>query len=167
MLSAIIRESILLASMFTSFCKILFFIGALTIVAGCSNDPGGVPEPVDLAQAALEWNSGSKQWSDGELKTLEVGKNLYRGRCAGCHQQTGVGSTTIGAPALKGSAVARGSADILIRTVLFGRGSMPAFRMSLDDAGLARILSYVRNAWGNDMQDIVQLSRIAEIRAGS
>jgi len=151
--------------MLSDFCKILLFTGVLASVAACSKDPGGAAEPVDLAQAALEWNSESKQWSDGELTTLEVGKSLYRGRCAGCHQLTGTGSATIGAPALKGSAVARGSADILIETVLFGRASMPAFRMSLDDDGLAMILSYVRNAWGNDMQDIVKASRVAELRA--
>jgi mono/diheme cytochrome c family protein len=67
---------------------------------------------------------------------------------------------------LKGSAVARGFTDILIETVLFGRATMPAFRMSLDDAGLAMILSYVRNAWGNDMQDVVQASRVAALRSG-
>ena len=138
---------------------------ALLVITACSDLSD--TELFDPGMAAQAWNTADKVWNTDELEILENGKSLYKSRCSGCHQQAGTGSTTIGAPALKGSAVARGSTDILIRTVLFGRGSMPAFRMSLDDAGLARILSYVRNAWGNDMRDIVQLSRVAEIRAGS
>ena len=140
---------------------------ALLMVAACSDVSNTDTELFDPGMAAQLWNTADKAWNIDELEILENGKNLYKSRCSGCHQQAGTGSTTIGAPALKGSAVARGSADILIRTVLFGRGSMPAFRYSLDDAELARILSYVRNAWGNNMQDLVQASRVAAIRAGS
>ena len=141
------------------------FLAALLMLAGCGDNSNKNTELFDPIKAAQLWNTADKTWSVTELETLESGKNLYRGRCAGCHQLTGVGSTTIGAPALKGSAAARGSTDILIETVLFGRGSMPAFRHSLDDVGLARILSYVRNAWGNDMQGIVQSSKVAALRA--
>lgn len=138
----------------------------LLIASGCSDaskTDAAVFDPVDAARV---WNTADKTWALEELKVLEGGKNLYMGRCSGCHQQTGAGSTTIGAPALKGSAVAKGAADILIRTVLFGRGTMPAFRNSLDDARLAMILSYIRNAWGNDMQDVVQAETVAVLRAG-
>ena len=95
---------------------------------------------------------------------LESGKSLCRGRCAACHQQTDTGSTTIGAAALKDSALARGSADPLTGAVLFGRATMPAFRTSLDDAELALILSYLRNAWGNNMQELLQAPQVAAIR---
>ncbi len=141
------------------------FLAVLLMVASCGDNSNKGVELFDPVEAAQLWNTADKTWNVDELETLESGRSLYQGRCAGCHQLTGVGSTTIGAPALKGSAAARGSTDILIRTVLFGRGSMPAFRMSLDDAGLAKILSYVRNAWGNDMQDIVQASKVGVIRA--
>ena len=143
------------------------FLMVLLMISGCGDVSKTDAEPFDPVKAAQVWNTADKTWDAEELEILEGGKSLYRGRCAGCHQLMGTGSTTIGAPALKGSAIARGSADILITTVLFGRNSMPAFRMSLDDAGLAMILSYVRNAWGNDMQDVVQVSRVAAIRAGS
>ena len=143
------------------------FLAALLMVAGCGDNSNKDAELFDPVKAAQLWNTADKTWNVAELETLESGKSLYRGRCAGCHQLSGAGSTTIGAPALKGSAVARGSIDILISAVLFGRGSMPAFRKSLDDAGLAKILSYVRNAWGNDMQDIVQTPGVAAIRAGN
>ena len=143
------------------------FVAALLMVTGCGDNSNTGVELFDPIEAAQLWNTADKTWNVDELETLESGKILYQVSCAGCHKLTGVGSTTIGAPALKGSAAARGSIDILIRTVLFGRGSMPAFRMSLDDAGLAQTLSYVRNAWGNDMQDIVHASKVAAIRAGS
>ena len=140
------------------------FLAALLMVAGCGDNSNKDVELFDPIKVAQLWNTADKTWNVDELEILESGKILYQVSCAGCHQLTGVGSTTIGAPALKGSAVARGSTDILIKTVLFGRGTMPPFRHSLDDVGLANILSYVRNAWGNNMQDIVQASKVAAIR---
>jgi len=141
------------------------FIAVLLMAAGCGDVSNTDAAPFDPAKAALTWNTADKTWSAAELEVLENGRILYRGRCAGCHQLSGAGSTTIGAPALKGSAVARGSTDILIKTVLFGGGSMPAFRDSLDNAGIAGILSYVGNAWGNNKLDVVPVSRVAELRA--
>jgi len=141
------------------------FLTVLLLAAGCSDVSNTDTAPFDPVKAAQTWNTADKTWDAEALEILESGKILYRGRCAGCHQLSGAGSTTIGAPALKGSAVARGSTGILIRTMLFGRGSMPAFRNSLDDAGLASILSYVRNAWGNNMQEVVPVSRVAVLRA--
>jgi len=141
------------------------FLSVLLMAAGCGDVSNTDPAPFDPVKAAQTWNTTDKTWDAEALEILESGKILYRGRCSGCHQLSGAGSTTIGAPALKGSAVARGSIDILIRTTLFGGGSMPAFRNSLDDAGLASILSYVRNAWGNSMQEVVPVSRVTALRA--
>ena len=153
-------------SRISGFCWPMLLTGVLVHAAGCGHGSGGSAEPVDLDQAVLEWSGKGRQWSDEELLVLEGGKRLYRERCAGCHQRAGTGSAVIGAPALKGSAVAKGDPDILIETVLFGRATMPAFRMSVDDEELARILSYVRNAWGNGSQDLVPASRVAALRAG-
>ena len=141
------------------------FIVAPLLVAACGDVSNTAAEPFDPDKAAQVWNTADKTWNADELSLLESGKSLYRGRCAACHQHTGAGSTTIGAPALKGSALARGSANTLIGTVLFGRGTMPAFRTSLDDAELALILSYLRNAWGNDMRELLQAPQVAAIRS--
>ena len=86
----------------------------LLMISGCGDVSNTAAEPFDPGKAALVWNTADKTWDEEGLKILEVGRILYRGRCAGCHQITGIGSVTIGAPALKGSAVARGSTDILI-----------------------------------------------------
>ncbi len=141
------------------------FLSVLLMTAGCGDVSNTDAAPFDPVKAAQTWNTTDKTWDADELEILESGKILYRGRCSGCHQVSGAGSTTIGAPALKGSAVARGSIDILIRTTLFGGGSMPAFRNSLDDARLASTLSYVRNAWGNNMQELVPVSSVTALRA--
>ncbi len=68
--------------------------------------------------------------------------------CAACHQPDGKGIE--GAfPALAGNVFVQGSPETVVRTVLDGRGGMPAFRNDLDDEHIAAILTYVRSAWGN------------------
>jgi mono/diheme cytochrome c family protein len=42
---------------------------------------------------------------------------------------------------------------------------MPAFRKSLQDADLALILSYVRNAWGNQQGNLITMAEVAAVRA--
>ena len=40
---------------------------------------------------------------------------------------------------------------------------MPAFRSSLDAPSLAAILSYVRNAWGNDTAEVIETATVATL----
>src|SRR6266571_9270956 len=76
------------------------------------------------------------------------GKSLFAKNCAACHQATGAGVP--GAfPALKGNRFVQGDAGAVITTVLMGRGGMPTFAESIDDAQLAQVISYIRQAWGN------------------
>ena len=80
------------------------------------------------------------QTSDGQVQ--------FARSCAACHQADGAG--VAGAfPALKGNAFVQGEAATVIATVLKGRGGMPAFAASLDDQNIALVLSYMRQAWGN------------------
>jgi len=76
------------------------------------------------------------------------GKTLFAKNCAACHQANGRGIP--GAfPALAGSQVALGEPAQAATVLLKGRGGMPAFSGSLDDAEIAGVLSYVRASWGN------------------
>ena len=134
-------------------------------LSGCGQEPDAPSQAVDLAVAAQTWNTAEKQWSEAELQQLVEGEHQYRKGCGGCHLSSGEGQLTLGAPALKNSAVAKGPAGELARTVLFGRGSMPAFRSSLPDAGLAQILSYVRNDWGNQQGSLISRAEVAAARA--
>ena len=85
-------------------------------------------------------------------QTLD-GKAVFAANCAACHQATGAGIP--GAfPALKGNRFAQGDADAVIATVLMGRGGMPTFAESIDDAQLAQVISYIRQAWGNQAEPV-------------
>jgi mono/diheme cytochrome c family protein len=76
------------------------------------------------------------------------GKALFAKNCAACHQATGKGIP--GAfPALAGNGFVQGPASDPATVLLKGRGGMPDFSGSLDDAQIAQVLSYVRSSWGN------------------
>lgn len=76
------------------------------------------------------------------------GKALFAKNCAACHQATGKGIP--GAfPALAGNSFVQGAPAEVSTVLLKGRGGMPDFSGSLDDAEIAQVLSYVRSSWGN------------------
>ncbi|MEE4244405.1 MAG: cytochrome c oxidase subunit II [Kangiellaceae bacterium] len=98
---------------------------------------------------------------------MEEGKKVYDAKCSMCHQPNGEG---LGAafPALAGSAVATTEpADDHTKLVIYGKNAMPQFGDSLTDLELAAVVTYERNAWGNDTGEIVQPARVAELKAGN
>lgn len=90
------------------------------------------------------------------------GKKLYAA-CAACHQDSGLGSASVGAPPLVDSEwVLASGPNRIIRIALdglqgpikvkgqqYGTGIMTPFKMALSDQDIADILSFVRNnpAW--------------------
>jgi mono/diheme cytochrome c family protein len=93
---------------------------------------------------------------------IGAGKITFAKNCSACHQVTGLGIK--GAfPALAGDALVQGADEVLIKTVLQGRGGMPTFAAMLKDQDLANVLSYVRSAWGNH-SDPIDPERVAAIR---
>ena len=42
--------------------------------------------------------------------------------------------------------------------------AMPAFATQLDDADIAAVITHERNAWGNNMGDLVQPAQIKAAR---
>jgi len=99
----------------------------------------------------------------------DTGRALYMKTCAACHQPDGKGIP--GAfPALAGNALVQGDPKTFAAVPLTGRGGMPNFSTRFDDASLAHILSYLRNAWGNkgstiNAADVAALR--AELHAGA
>jgi cytochrome c oxidase subunit 2 len=82
-----------------------------------------------------------------------------------CHQANGEGLR--GAfPAIAGSAVAVETDNRLrhIHQIIYGKGLMPAFGEQLGDVDIASIVTYTRNAWGNNTGDIIQPKEVAEAR---
>lgn len=98
---------------------------------------------------------------------MTIGEEVYAGRCAVCHQANGEGIT--GAfPAIAGSAVATtGDVSIHISKIVDGVNgtAMQSFANQLTDKEIAAVVTYQRNAWGNDTGDAVQASDINAFKA--
>jgi cytochrome c oxidase subunit 2 len=103
----------------------------------------------------IEYEAYGRDWPLEELMT--EGKKIYDAKCAACHMPNGEGIP--GAfPALKDSAVALGDISKHIDVVVYGvQGTaMQAFKDQLNDIETAAVVTYERNAWGNDTGDAVQ-----------
>jgi cytochrome c oxidase subunit 2 len=69
-------------------------------------------------------------------------------------------------PAIKGSAVATGDKTEHLNVVMNGRSgtTMAAFGTQLSDAQIASVVTYQRNAWGNNTGDVIQPIMIKALR---
>lgn len=99
---------------------------------------------------------------------MAQGEAIYAARCAVCHQANGMGIP--GAfPAIKGSAIATGDRDKHIDIVLNGKAgtAMQAFANQLSEQEIASVVTYQRNAFGNDTGDAVQAADVNAHKAQS
>lgn len=92
----------------------------------------------------------------------KLGEEVYNARCAACHQAGGVGLPPM-FPALKGSKITSDKAHLAdhIHIVDMGKGAMPAWKGILTPKEVAAVITYERNAWGNNTGDLVQPSDVA------
>jgi cytochrome c oxidase subunit 2 len=69
-------------------------------------------------------------------------------------------------PALAGSAIATGDMAAHIDIVLKGKSgtAMQAFGVQLSEVDLAAVITYERNAWGNDTGDTVTPKMIIDAK---
>jgi mono/diheme cytochrome c family protein len=75
-----------------------------------------------------------------------TGEEVYRMLCANCHGDDLSGG--IG-PALGPGSDSAGQPDSFLElTILHGRGRMPSFESSLDDAQLGRLIRHIREVQG-------------------
>jgi cytochrome c oxidase subunit 2 len=116
------------------------------------------------AEAAEVFNTVGKTWSMGEL--MVEGEEVYLRNCAGCHQPNGQGIPPA-FPSLVGQGIAVGSVQEHIDILLYGRAgtSMQAFGKQLNAAEIAAVITYERNAWGNNMNQMVQPKEINTMMA--
>ncbi len=115
----------------------------------------------ELAAAKLEEQKAlEKTLSMDELMAL--GKDVYEGRCAVCHQSNGLGVANV-FPAMKGSAVVLGDVNGHIDIIVNGVNgtAMQAFGTQLTAEEIAAVVTYERNAWDNNTGDIVQASDVS------
>ncbi|HHF3022780.1 TPA: cytochrome c oxidase subunit II [Vibrio diabolicus] len=120
-------------------------------------------EEIALQKAAAQ-EALSQDLSMEEL--MSQGESIYTARCAVCHQANGEGIP--GAfPAIKGSPIATGPISEHIDVIVNGRPgtAMQSFSNQLSDKEIAAVITYQRNAWGNDTGDRVQASDVNAFKA--
>jgi mono/diheme cytochrome c family protein len=76
------------------------------------------------------------------------GWELYTQKCAPCHRQNGQGEKGL-SPALADNEFVNGNASEVVRTILTGRHTMPAFKDVLSDEDIASVLSFVRTIFND------------------
>jgi cytochrome c oxidase subunit 2 len=134
----------------------------------CGKDHGFMPivveakSPADYdtwlgerkADAAKLKELTSKEWTLEELAAR--GDKIYHTTCVACHQAEGQGLPPM-FPALKGSKVATGPIEEHLNVVFHGRPgtAMAAFGKQLSEVDIAAVITYERNAWGNNKGDMV------------
>lgn len=142
----------------------------------CGKDHGFMPVVVEAVEpevfdtwlaerkvaAAAEASGVDREWALDEL--MERGEQVYGVICASCHQPDGSGLPPV-FPALAGNQALMDDAARHINTVVNGVAgtAMPAFSSTLNPVELAAVITYERNAWGNDTGEVIQPADIAEM----
>lgn len=114
----------------------------------------------DRKQEAEAAASGiDREWALDEL--MARGEQVYASICASCHQAEGEGMPPT-FPALAGNQALLDDMEKHIDTVVNGVSGtpMPAFSGTLNPVDIAAVITYERNAWGNDSGEAVQPSEI-------
>ncbi len=91
----------------------------------------------------------SRKLSKQEQQLIEQGRLIYVQYAARCHQPNGVGMPPA-IPELANSKFVTGDPTQVIQMVLNGEGAMPAMGKLLSDQQVAAVVSYIRDAWGNN-----------------
>lgn len=114
-----------------------------------------------LASKAADAEKASLNTSMSKEDLMSLGKSTYIAHCSACHQPTGLGLPPT-FPALKGSIIAtqEGAISNHISLVLNGKNMMPPFGKQLSLKEIAAVITYERNAWGNNTGDVVQTSDV-------
>jgi cytochrome c oxidase subunit II len=124
-----------------------------------------VAEQLEL-QERLKAEEAARGMMDMQ-ELMALGQKMYEAHCAACHQVSGEGLA--GAiPGLKGSLMVTTDIPAHIRIVVEGKAgtAMQAYGKQLSNSELAAVITYERNAWGNNTGDMVQAADIAAIKEG-
>ena len=97
----------------------------------------------------------NKTWAMAEL--MPIGEGVFVEHCATCHELDGLGQPPK-YPALAGGEISTGSLSDHLDRVMNGKADteMQAWAPQLTDLEIGAVITYERNAWGNNTADIVQ-----------
>ena len=115
------------------------------------------------AAAQAERDLTQKDWTLAEL--MVRGEKAYSTACAACHQPDGSGAPPA-FPALKGSRIALEDMAAHLDIVVNGKSgtSMQAFGGQLSEVDLAAVITYERNAWGNNTGEMVTPKQVFDYK---
>lgn len=144
----------------------------------CGRDHGFMPIVVNVVEQAEfdSWLAGKQQEVAefnkvyGETKSLEdlvaQGEKVYQKSCMACHGANGEGGV---GKAIAKSPVATGDIKHHLDVVANGvpATAMQAFGGQLNDLDLAAVVTYQRNAFGNNMGDVVQAIDVKSFKEGA
>jgi cytochrome c oxidase subunit 2 len=143
----------------------------------CGRDHGFMPIVVNVVEEPeyKAWMA-TKQAEAAEIKKLmaqtfsmdelvERGKGIYNRSCVACHGANGEGG--VGKP-IANSPIATGEVTAHIDVLVYGvpGSAMQAFGGQLNDVDLAAVVTYTRNAFGNNMGDKVQPIDVYNFKKG-
>jgi len=113
-----------------------------------------------LDAAAAEAGSADREWTADEL--MARGQAVYNTACVACHQADGQGIPGV-FPALDASALTLAEH---LQIVLDGKPgtAMQAFGAQLSDVDIAAVVTFERNAIGNDTGDVLQPAEVKAAR---
>ncbi|MCC2606449.1 cytochrome c oxidase subunit II [Planctobacterium marinum] len=149
----------------------------------CGKDHGFMPvvviakEPAEYAAWIEEQEELQRKAKEEEQKLLAmnmdmdelmtVGERVYNTTCAACHMPNGEGLPGV-FPALKGSDIALNDMQKHIDVVVNGVSgtAMQAYAKQLSMKELAAVITYERNAWGNDTGELVQAKDVNAVLNG-
>lgn len=144
----------------------------------CGRDHGFMPVVVNVVEEAEfeSWFAAKQQEVAefnkvyGEVKSMaelaELGGQIYNRSCVACHGAKGEGG--VGKP-IAGSPYAVGPVADHLKVVVKGvpGTAMQAFGAQLNDLELAAVVTYQRNAFGNNMGDVVQAIDVKNFKDGN
>jgi cytochrome c oxidase subunit 2 len=145
----------------------------------CGKDHGFMPIVVEVKEQAdydkwiterqvlakKERELKDKKFTKDQL--MARGAEAYAKNCAACHGANGAGIPPQ-FPALKNSPIAVGDKVDHLDIVVNGKAGtyMAAYGPQLSEVDLAAIITYERNAWGNNTGDVIQPIDIVKFKAG-
>ena len=96
---------------------------------------------------------------------MASGEAVYRAQCSACHGAQGEGGV---GNAIAGSAIALGEVAKHLEVGIKGVAgtAMQAFGGQLSDVDMAAVITYQRNAFGNNTGDIVQPADVVNHKQG-
>jgi cytochrome c oxidase subunit 2 len=116
-------------------------------------------------EARQVYETVGKTWTMAEL--METGEKVYQQNCLTCHQANGQGIPPA-FPSLVGQGLSIGPIGEHIDIVINGKAgtAMQAFAAQLNPAEIAAVVTYERNAWGNNVGDMAQPREVNALIAG-